>query len=141
MTEYTDMEDVDLASEIARRLQMEGISREIRQHQEHELQRRLEARGATVLPHPDLVVKLEYPSPTYDVGKLAALREHLPEELLLETRAWTPEHVETVMVAEKYDARVFRGFGRKFGDEVAAIIEGAKLPGGPPRLRITEKKA
>ena len=61
MTTYTDMEDVALASEIARRLQMEGISREIRQRQERELQRRLEARGASELPHPDLVVKLETP--------------------------------------------------------------------------------
>lgn len=141
MNEYTDMDDVALASDIARLSEMERNYREIRQRQEHELQRRLEARGATELPHPDLVVKLEHPSPTYDVGKLAALRELLPEELLLETKAWMPEHVETVLVAERYDARVFRTFGRKYGDEVGAVIEGAKMPGGPARLRVTEKKA
>lgn len=105
------------------------------------LQQRLEARGATELPHPGLVVKLEYPSPSYDVGKLAALREHLPEELLIESKAWTPEHLETNLVPERYDARVFRTFGKKYGDAVAQIIESAKLPGGPARLRVTEKKA
>ena len=139
MTGYEDYDDIHLATVIIQWRDKETAARESRQRLEHELQRRLEARGAMELPHPDLVVKLEYPSPVYDVGKLAALREHLPEDLLLETKAWTPEHLETNLVPEKYDARVFRTWGKKYGDEVGAVIEGAKLPGGPPRLRVTEK--
>lgn len=140
MTTYAHMDDQELATEIAQRQQMQRINQGTLQRMQYDLQSRLEARGATELPHPDLVVKLEYPSPVYDVGKLAALREHLPEALLLETRAWTPEHVETVMVAEKYDARVFRTWGAKYGVEVKAAIDAARMPGGPARLRVTEKK-
>ena len=140
MTTYAHMDDQELATEIDSWDRMLASQREVQDRMRQELVRRLEVRGARELPHPELVVKLEYPSPVYDVGKLAAMRELVQEEVLLETKAWTPAHPETIMVPEKYDARVFRSWGKKYGYEVAAVIEGAKLPGGPAKLKITEKK-
>lgn len=139
-TYYLHLDDCELANEIADMTRLQKQNQERLDRLRFVLQQRLEARNATELPHPDLVVKLEYPSPTYDVGKLAALRELVPLELLLESGAWVPEHEEIIHVSEKYDARVFRTWGKKYGDDVARVIEGAKLPGGPGKLRVTEKK-
>lgn len=137
MNAYTGVDDITLASEIAHCLKAEAEIRDTRQHRERELQHRLEARGALELPHPDLVVKLEYPSPIYDVSRLRGLAELLPSEVI--DLASTPEHLETVLVREKWDARVFRTWGSKYGDAVSQVIEGAKMPSGPGRLRVTEK--
>ena len=72
--------DEQLANEIFWRLTAEAEVRDRRQRLERELQRRLEARSATELAHPTLEVKLEYPSPSYDHGKLLALGELVPTD-------------------------------------------------------------
>ena len=38
------------------------------------------------------------------------------------------------------DMRRARGWPKRFGDEVAAALDRAKLPGGPPKLRIKAKE-
>lgn len=137
MTDYRDVDDIALASDIAHCLKAEAEIRDTRQRRERELQRRLEARGATELAHPDLVVKLETPSSAYDVGKLRALYEVCPKEEV--DKAVTPAHDEMVHIPEKWSAVKFKAL-LKYGVDVFEVIEAAKLPGGPARLRVTEKK-
>ena len=135
------LDDCGVADVVAHYQALEARYRNFRQMAERALQARLEARGATELHPPFLEVKLQVPSPSYDISRLAQLREILPEDLLLESHAWTPAHEESVHVPDKWDARVFRSWGKKYGDDVAALIEAAKMPGGPPRLIVREKKA
>lgn len=138
MTTYAHLDDQALASEIAERLEMERLNRDTRQRMEHELQQRMEARGATALDHPDLVVKLEFPSPSYDIGKLRRLYEVAPKEEV--DKAVTLAHDEVVHVPEKWSAVKFKTL-LKYGVEVFDVINAAMLPGGPAKLRITERKA
>ena len=138
MTGYEDYDDAHLATVIVQWRDKETGAREARQRLEHELQRRMEARGATELPHPDLVVKLETPSPAYDNSKLRRLYEIAPREEV--DKCVTPAHTEEVRVEEKWSAVKFKTL-LKYGVEVFEVIEAAKLSGGPPRLRITVKKA
>lgn len=101
-----------------------------------ELIQRLENREARELAHPTLEVKLEYPSPTYDVAKLRALAEAIPpEEYAL---AYQREHVKEVQVPARFDGRVLNTLARKYGKPVAEIMAGAKLPSSP-RLNIQPK--
>ena len=129
------VEDTDLANAIALLLHTEAECRDHRQRCEHELQRRLEARGATELPHATLEVKLIYPSPNYDISTLRRLYEELPKEVV--DQAVTPAHDKTIHVPEAWDARKFKSFA-KFGADVHAIIEAARLP-APPKLRVRPK--
>ena len=132
-----NVDDLTLASGIAECLKAEAIMRDTRQRREAELIRRMEANGATSLDHPTLVVRLEFPSPSYDIGKLRRLYEVAPKEEV--DKAVTPAHDEVVHVSEKWSAVKFKTL-LKYGVGVFEVIEAAKLPGGPARLRITEKK-
>ena len=133
----TALTDEELADGIHGHLGLEALNRDLRRRLEQELQRRLEERGATELPHPTLEVKLEYPSPTYDPQKMHALMELVEPSTIAE--AFTPQHEQTVLVPESCDMRQVRGWPKRFGDGVAAALERAKLPGGPPKLRVKEK--
>lgn len=138
MIDYQYVEDVDLATHINRLALEEASRREERQRLEFELQKRLEARGAKELAHPELEVKLDIPSPTYDYGKLRRLAELVPPDVLL--TGYSPEHQETqvVMVKEKWNMVKVKPWV-KYGNEVAEVIEGAKMPGGPARLKIRSR--
>ncbi len=105
---------------------------------EWELTRRMEEAGATVLPHPEFDVELKTGSATYDVAKLNPLREIVPPELL--ATAFMAEHEETTtrLIPDKWDMRKALTF-RKLGNDVAAIIEAAKVP-GRVRLQIKAKE-
>ena len=133
----TGLTDEELADGIHGHLGLEALNRDFRQRLEQELQRRLEERRATELAHPTLEVKLEYPSPTYDPQKMHALMELVEPSTIAE--AFTPQREKTVLVPESWDMRKVRGWPKRFGDEVAAVLERAKLPGGPPKLRVKEK--
>ena len=135
----TALTDEQLADGILGILKTEAKARDLRQRMEQELIRRMEERRATELPHPYMEVKLWYPSPTYDPQKMHALMELVEPSTIAE--AFTPQHEQTVIVAESWDMRKVRGWPKRFGDGVAAALERAKLPGGPPKLRIKERKA
>lgn len=115
---------------------VENIARERRQRIEFELVQRMQADGATAIPHDSLVCELKAPSPSYDLGKLNGLRELLPDNVIL--TALTPAHTEIVQVPDRWDARVFKGWG-KYGEAVAQVIKAALIP-GPPRLQISRKE-
>ena len=104
---------------------------------EMELTRRLVDRGARELAHPTLEVRLDYPSPTYDVGKLRALAEIVPPEDY--AKAYQPEYIKQVPVAARFDGRQLNTLARKFGTPVQGALELARLPSSP-RLRITAKE-
>ena len=135
----TALTDEELADGIHAHLGLEALNRDLRQRLERELQRRLEERGATELPHPYMEVKLEYPSPTYDPQKLFAMGELLPEEVLFGP-GYSPAHTKEVPVPASWDGRVLRTWPKRFGQEVAAALERAKLPGGPPKLRVKSRE-
>ena len=132
-----NVDDLTLASDIAESFKIEAMMRDIRQRREAELVRRMEANGATSLDHPTLVVRLEFPSPSYDIGKLRRLYEVAPREEV--DKAVTPAHDEVAHVSEKWSAVKFKTL-LKYGVSVFEVIEAAKLPSGPARLRVTEKK-
>ncbi len=102
---------------------------------EYELIRRMEADGATEIPHWKFDVKLSRSS-SWDYSRLHGLRELVPEKEL--AKAFTPEHEETVVVRAKWDMRKALTF-KEFGREVATILEAARLLGAP-RLSIKHKE-
>ena len=134
---YKGLEDRDVVDCIQHWANSEQKAREHRQRAEQELQRRMEAQGATSLPHPTLDVRLVQATPTYDPSKLRRLYEVLPKEVVDPVVA--TEHDEVVRVPEKWNAVKFKTLA-KYGAEVAGIILEARLPSGPPRLVIKERK-
>lgn len=60
---FAGLDDEMLLDSIWAWREAENLARDNRQRAEHELQQRLEARGATELPHPTLLCRLESPSP------------------------------------------------------------------------------
>ncbi len=103
---------------------------------EYEIISRMDAEGATAVPHKTHVVKLER-RVTYDQGKLASLREVLPAEV--HEAAWTPERQETRTVPGRWDMRKVAGL-KRYGADVVEVIERAAIPGAP-RLTIKLKEA
>ena len=101
---------------------------------EWELTRMMQDDGATALPHPEYDVALTY-RPTYDYGKLAGLRELVPQAEI--DRAFVPEHKETVTVKDRWDMRKALTF-KKFGREVEAVLDGARVM-GEPKISIKPK--
>lgn len=102
---------------------------------EYILQKRLEEKGATVLPSMTHDVKMERRYDT-DTNVLTQLREHIEPAVL--DLAYTPEYEETVTVMESWDMRKVNAF-KKYGDEVEGIIENSRL-WQPARLTIKPKK-
>lgn len=88
---------------------------------EYTLQKRLEEKGATVLPSMTHDVKMSRAYDT-DTNVLIQLREHI-EPAILEL-AYTPEHQETI--PESWDMRKVNAF-KKYGDEVERIIDDSRL--------------
>ncbi len=100
---------------------------------EYILQKRLEEKGATVLPSMTHDVKMERRYDT-DTNVLVQLREHLEPAIL--DLAYTAEHQETV--PEIWDMRKVNSF-KKYGDEVETIIENSRL-WQPARITIKAKR-
>ena len=124
---YKYLDDADLAAGIDHYQRMEASARNLRQRAETELQRRLEARGATELAHPALEVRLVAESPKYDPGKLQGLYEVAdPTEVSV---AWEPPHEKTVEVAGRWNGTKLNTLARKYGDPVRQVLEAARLPG------------
>ena len=134
---FDNMEDTDLVEMVWAAMLAEREWREKRSRLEMELTHRMESRGAKEIFHAALTCVLETPSPAYDTSKLRLLAELLGPDVL--KTVCVPEHEDLVTIAEKWDGRVLRTLGRKYGNDVSEIIEGAKVPGGPARLKIGKK--
>lgn len=106
-------------------------------HLEQELIQRLQARQATELQHPTLVVTLDYGTPGCDPAKAQAIAELVPPEDW--AKAWHPATTKTVPVKAHLDWRIANGWAKRFGSLVAKAIEAAKLPSAP-RVVIKAKE-
>ena len=129
----------DNDSLIASYLQLDAAIRELQEQRgriEWELTRRMQDDGATAIPHETHTVALESNRVTYDPSRLTALLELVSVAELTDAGAYVPEHQETV--AARWNATKLKPF-KKFGTELAAIIDGARVE-GPPKLTIKEKK-
>mgnify|MGYP001587665470 CR=1 FL=1 len=93
------------------------------------LTQRLEQRQARELQHPTLQVYLDYRTAQYDVGKLMRLAELVPPEDW--AKAWHPETTKQVPVPAGLDMRVAGGWRKRFGVDVGAVLDEAKLPRTP----------
>ncbi len=97
------------------------------------LQKRMEDKGASVMPSMTHDVKMDRAYDT-DTNVLVQLREHIDPEVL--EVAYTPEHTQTV--PESWDMRKVNSF-KRYGTEVGAIIDASRL-WQPARLSIKKKR-
>ncbi len=127
MEDLTRHNDEDLASLIV--VLEEGVGEIQRQvhNAKQEMMRRLRDRGATEFPHPDITCKIAQASPTYDLSRLAFLKELLPPEIIEET--FTAAHEEIIQVPDKWDMRKTKGWGKRYGDDVQDVLDSARIPG------------
>ena len=104
------------------------------------LTQRMDDAEANQVPATDYVIERKV-TRSYDVNRLAVLREILDPQILSE--GYTPAHEETVYVDEKYDGRKLNSWEKNFGGQVRTIIEGARVETPARTLKITprEKKA
>ena len=105
---------------------------------EMELVQRLEARQATELQHPTLLVRVDYGTQRYDIPKLMALTEMVPPDEW--AKAWHPETVKEVPVPAGLDMRIANTWRKRFGTDISLVFDAARLPGAP-RLVIKPKGA
>jgi hypothetical protein len=129
----------DNDSLIANYIQLDAAIRELQEQRgriEWELTRRMQGDGATAIPHETHEVALTATKVTYEPAFLTPLLELVSVENLIYEKAYSPEHQETVPA--KWNATKLKPF-RKYGADVAAIIDGARVE-GPPKLTIKEKK-
>ena len=96
---------------------------------------RLDAAGALELPAADYKI-LAAPKVTYDQARMTPLKQLLPPEVLAE--AHTAAHVEQVTVPEKWNMVKAKGWGKRFGAQVQAIIDHARLE-SPGKIKITAR--
>ena len=90
------------------------------------LTQRMNKDGASILAHPTIECKGKKDNTSWDLSKLASVRELLsPEDVNL---FYIAEHEETIIVPEKYDMRVGNGF-KKYGGDVKEAIENATVDG------------
>jgi hypothetical protein len=130
-----DIEVVDTAGILAESV---AYLRERCQLIEHELQRRMEERGAKEIHHEVWTCVLKTPTPDYDVGKLRGkLGEVIPPAVY--AKGFTEAHDKTVHVEAGFDMRVVKGWASAYGDAVREIVEDAMLP-KPPRVKVERRK-
>ena len=133
VAEITDQEIVDhillLQDEVERTGQaLDSLKRE--------MEIRLRNRGAGEAMIDGAKCILKYRSPVYDKRILTALWEAAP--LSEVQKAYTEEHTETVTVKEKWNGNVLNQLSRKYGGDVARIIEQARIDQGA-MIIVTKK--
>ena len=133
VAEITDQELVDhillLQDEVERTGQaLDSLNRE--------MEIRLRNRGAGEAMIDGAKCILKYRSPVYDKRILTALWEAAP--LSEVQKAYTEEHAETVTVKEKWNGNVLNQLSRKYGGDVARIIEQARIDQGA-MIIVTKK--
>ena len=104
---------------------------------ERELARRMEAKKATKLPHPEYDVKGSR-KVTYRDDILMRLLELSPEQELVDAKAYEPAHEKTISVPATFNMTHTKPLAN-LGEEHAEIIQDAKLE-GPLEVKITKKK-
>ena len=99
------------------------------------LTERLDAADALELPAADYRI-LAAPKVTYDQTRMTPLKEILPSGVLSE--AYVAAHTEHVKVPEKWNMVKAKGWGKRFGAQVQAIIDNARLE-SPGKIKVTQR--
>jgi len=76
-------------------------------------------------------------SNSYDAGKLFAVLEVVPEQDLVDARAYTPAHEETRIVSARWNATKLKPFGKR-GAAVQEAIDSARIT-GEPTLKVVAR--
>ena len=97
-----------------------------------ELTRAMEADGATEAVSDSHVASLE-PKSKYDPNLLHTVLEFVPEEELVDSGAYVPEHQTTVPAA--WNATRLKPFGKR-GSAIKKVIESARIE-QDPRLKVS----
>ena len=102
------------------------------------LKARMVEAKATVMADGAYEARLEYPTPTYDRERLRDVLELVPEDV--RAKGYEAAHTETVEVdvPDRFDMRQVKTWP-KYGSQVAAILEDAKIQ-GEPRLKVSRKE-
>ena len=99
------------------------------------LNNRLDEAGALELPAENYKI-LAAPKVTYDQTRMTPLKELLSSAVLSE--AYVPAHTEHVKVPEKWNMVKAKGWGKRFGAQVQAIIDNARLE-SPGKIKVTQR--
>jgi len=91
-----------------------------------QLLRRMRDDKATTFPHPEIECTAKKDNTSWDYNTLRPILELLDKSDI--EAFYSPEHEETIIVEEKYDMRIGKGY-LKYGGEVKEIIERATQPG------------
>ena len=134
--EISAMNDEELvATYTLKKSELEGLKTEFG-YIEMLITQRLEERGASVMRGEKFNIestqKIEY-----DKNVLAFLREHFSADEL--SFCYTPEHQKTVNVEESWNMTKTKALA-KHGDEIAGIINDARMKVGRMRLHLKERK-
>ena len=116
-----------LSDEVARQRKEMGIIEMV-------LQRRMQANNAKKLLSTTLIVELGPPS--YDLGKLRALGEHVPAQIF--NKGFVPAHEEVKLMPDKFDMRSVNAW-KLYGQHIVDIIDAAEIP-ETRRISIKRKK-
>ena len=101
---------------------------------EFQLLKNMAAEGSTKYVNDDYEATVTTPV-TYDHAKLWKVRELVALKRLVQSGAFTPAHIETVNVPDSWNLTFWKPFAKE-GQDIAKIIEAAKIPGAP-KLRVT----
>ena len=102
---------------------------------EMEIRRRIEERKGTGLPSNVFVCELKS-SLSYDQVSFTPLKEILTEVDLSE--CMVPEHIDTVVVPDKWNTAKVKALARRYGEEAQRIVDAASLP-NVPRLEVKRR--
>ena len=102
---------------------------------EMEIMRRMRERNAIGIPSDVFTCELKQAN-TYDQGRFTPLLELLSGDEL--EKVFTPEHQETVTVAERWNTVGLLAVARRYGGEVLRLVQEAKVAGAP-RLSFKRK--
>ncbi len=101
------------------------------------LQKRMEERQATAIPHGTHDVTFESTSVTYDQAALTPILELIDEQVAIDEGAYFKEWVEQMTRPARWDIRKTRKL-KQYVPEINAIVDRAKRP-TRPSLKITPK--
>ncbi len=95
--------------------------------------------GATAIFDKDFTIEDTPTNFSVDVGHLKGIFEYVPQEDLVEDKAFIPEHEETVVVEDKFDFRKLPKW-EKFHDDISRIVAESRVARSH-RLTVKRKKA
>ena len=130
------MELKELVDEVARAETAKREAIEIYERAAWELTRMMQEEGATEAVSDTHKATLTATN-SYDASRLHAVLEVVPEQDLVDAKAYVPEHEETRTVQAKWNATKLKPFSKR-GVAVQEAIASARIE-GEPRLKLVSR--